>query len=54
VNKHAKQILDSILEELTAADKSREAIEAKAVFCLLNYCPPDHHTLERESTAPRE
>jgi hypothetical protein len=54
VNKHAKHILESIMEELAAADKSREAIEAKAVFRLLNYCPPDRDTLERESTAPRK
>jgi hypothetical protein len=39
MNRHAEAILKSIMEELAASEKSREEVEAKAVFCLLNYCP---------------
>jgi hypothetical protein len=40
MNKHAQEILDSIIEEFALCDSSREQMEAKAIFRLLNFCPP--------------
>jgi hypothetical protein len=40
INKHAQEIIDSIIEEFALCDRSREEMEAKAIFRLLNFCPP--------------
>jgi hypothetical protein len=40
MNKFAQEILDSIIEEFALCDSSREEMEAKAIFRLLNFCPP--------------
>jgi len=37
-------IIQSILDEFAASHHSREELEAKALFRLLNYCPPDLET----------
>jgi hypothetical protein len=34
------ELLQSILDEFAAGRQSREALEAKTLFRLLNYCPP--------------
>jgi hypothetical protein len=40
VNKAAEAMLASILEELAASTENQRQCEAKAIFRLLNYCPP--------------
>jgi hypothetical protein len=40
INKHAQEIIDSIIEDFALCDSSRENMEAKAIFRLLNFCPP--------------
>ena len=40
MNKHAQEILESIIEEFALCDSSRQEMEAKAIFRLLNFCPP--------------
>jgi hypothetical protein len=40
VNKAAEVMLASILEELAASEENQRQCEAKAIFRLLNYCPP--------------
>jgi hypothetical protein len=40
MNKHAQEILDSIIEDFALCNGSREDLEAKAIFRLLNFCPP--------------
>jgi hypothetical protein len=40
VKKEAEVMLASILEELAASAESQRQCEAKAIFRLLNYCPP--------------
>jgi hypothetical protein len=34
------ELLQSILEDFAAGRQSQEALEAKTLFRLLNYCPP--------------
>jgi hypothetical protein len=34
------ELLQSILDDFTAGKQTQEALEAKALFRLLNYCPP--------------
>jgi hypothetical protein len=34
------EILNSILEDFKACRQAKEELEAKALFRLLNYCPP--------------
>jgi hypothetical protein len=34
-------IIQSILDDFAAGHQSREELEAKALFRLLNYCPPE-------------
>ena len=40
MSKSVEQILQSILDEFAASKQAREELEAKALFRLLNYCPP--------------
>jgi hypothetical protein len=40
VNTAAEVMLTSILEELAASAENQRECEAKAIFRLLNYCPP--------------
>ena len=40
MSKPVEEILQSILDEFAASRQSREDLEAKALFRLLNYCPP--------------
>jgi hypothetical protein len=40
VNKHAEDIIASIIEEFSRCQKDRAELEAKSLFRLLNYCPP--------------
>jgi hypothetical protein len=41
MNKDAKAIIDSIMEEFAACRQKNEELEAKSLFRLLNYCPPE-------------
>lgn len=34
------ELLQSILDDFAAGEQSQEMLEAKALFRLLNYCPP--------------
>jgi len=40
MSKAVDEILNSILEEFKACRHAREEFEAKALYRLLNYCPP--------------
>jgi len=40
MSKAVDEILNSILEEFKAGRQAKEELEAKALFRLLNYCPP--------------
>jgi len=40
VSKAVDEILNSIIEEFKACRQAKEELEAKALFRLLNYCPP--------------
>ena len=40
MNTAAEVMLTSILEELAASAENQRECEAKAIFRLLNYCPP--------------
>jgi hypothetical protein len=40
VSKAVDEIVSSIIEEFRAGRQSKEELEAKALFRLLNYCPP--------------
>jgi hypothetical protein len=40
MSKAVDAILKSILEEFKAGRQAKEELEAKALFRLLNYCPP--------------
>jgi hypothetical protein len=51
VNKHAEALLASILEELAASGENKQQCEAKAVFRLLNYCPPEDQPLNQKRLA---
>jgi hypothetical protein len=46
VNKAAEVLLASILEELAASAENQRQCEAKAIFRLLNYCPPREDVAE--------
>jgi hypothetical protein len=37
---HTRKILESILKDFEEAKQAHKAIEARALFRLLNYCPP--------------
>jgi hypothetical protein len=41
MNKYAEEIMASIRDEY-ARSKPTPELEAKSLFRLLNYCPPDH------------
>jgi hypothetical protein len=47
-------IIQSILDEFAASHQSREELEAKALFRLLNYCPPSLETRMTPHLTPRE
>jgi hypothetical protein len=34
------ELIKSIMDDFAAAKQTQEALEAKALFRLLNYCPP--------------
>jgi hypothetical protein len=40
MSKAVDEILNSILEEFKACGQATEELEAKALYRLLNYCPP--------------
>jgi hypothetical protein len=40
MSKAVDEILNSIIEEFKTCRQAKEALEAKALFRLLNYCPP--------------
>ena len=40
MSKAVDDILNSIVEEFKACKRAKEELEAKALFRLLNYCPP--------------
>jgi hypothetical protein len=40
MSRPVEQLLQSILDEFAAGRQTQEALEAKALFRLLNYCPP--------------
>ena len=40
MSKAVDELMDSILEEFKAGRQAKEELEAKALFRLLNYCPP--------------
>jgi hypothetical protein len=40
MSRHVQEILESIIEEFVLCDTSRDELEAKAIFRLLNCCPP--------------
>lgn len=40
MNKHAQKIIDSILQDFAACAQKNEELEAKCLFRLLNFCPP--------------
>jgi hypothetical protein len=40
MSKPVAELLQSIMDEFAAARQTQEALEAKAIFRLLNYCPP--------------
>jgi hypothetical protein len=45
VKKQAEALLASIMEELAACGENKGQYEAKAIFRLLNYCPPEEFPL---------
>jgi hypothetical protein len=51
VKKQAEALLASIMEELAASQENQEQREAKAIFCLLNYCPPEEYPLSEKPVA---
>jgi|KBSMisStandDraft_5_1062788.scaffolds.fasta_scaffold499455_3 hypothetical protein len=40
MNRPVDELLQSILDDFAAGRQAQEALEAKALFRLLNYCPP--------------
>ncbi|THD70781.1 MAG: hypothetical protein E7813_07125 [Bradyrhizobium sp.] len=40
MSKPVEELLRSIKDDFAAAKQMQEALEAKALFRLLNYCPP--------------
>ena len=40
MSKAVDELMDSILEEFKAGRQAKEELVAKALFRLLNYCPP--------------
>ena len=40
MSKAVDEIISSIIEEFRVGRQSKEELEAKALFRLLNYCPP--------------
>ena len=40
MSKPVDELLQSILDDFAAGKQTQEALEAKALFRLLNYCPP--------------
>jgi len=40
MSKAVDEILNSILEDFKAGRQAKEELEAKALFRILNYCPP--------------
>lgn len=56
MSKAVDEILNSILEEFKACRQATEEFEAKALFRLLNYCPPpavNVLTATREMNGPK-
>jgi len=44
MNKHAQQIVDSIIEEFAVGVARDDDLAAKSLFRLLNFCPPPEMT----------
>jgi hypothetical protein len=38
MNRHAQEIIDSIIEDFAVGKRSREELEARSLFRLLNFC----------------
>jgi len=49
MNRHVEEIIYSIIEEFAVGASNPEALEAKTLFRLLNFCPPDRLLPERKS-----
>jgi len=49
MNKFERELIESILEEYSRCNDDPE-LEAKSLFRLLNYCPPDRD----ENPTPRD
>jgi hypothetical protein len=52
MSKPVEDILQSILNEFAASKQSREELEAKALFRLLNYCSPPAANMRQPSKRP--
>jgi len=58
MNKYAEELIASILEEHAQCAKDNVELEAKSLFRLLNYCPPErsksrHLAIELLKRIPR-
>jgi hypothetical protein len=53
MNKHAQEIIGSIIEDFAVGGRSREELEAKSLFRLLNFCPPEPPLAGKESQPKR-
>jgi hypothetical protein len=51
VKKQAEALLASIMEELAGCGENKGQYEAKAIFRLLNYCPPEEFPLSEKPAA---
>jgi hypothetical protein len=47
MNKHAQEIISSIIEDFAVGGGSREELEAKSLFRFLNFCPPEPRSLKK-------
>jgi hypothetical protein len=52
MNKHAKRLIDSILEEYENSDKDDAEFEAKSLFRLLNCCLDGEPSLPKKADEP--
>jgi hypothetical protein len=52
MNKRVQEIIDSIIEDFAAGNGSREELEARSLFRLLNFCPAEPPLSKKEG--PRQ
>jgi len=48
MNKRVQEIIDSIIEDFAAGNGSREELEARSLFRLLNFCPAEPLLCKKE------